>query len=203
MKKTYIISFLTICILAACTYYGAYEYSVRYFNDNQKILLAEEVQMLPSVTADTSKKDIVTDVTEYVLETYNAKDFTLKEESLPAPAELIGMDREKLLAYVDRYEKEPSADDMEKGFQSFELVSFSADKIVLRKTYKTLDLDYKYYLIEENGLITVYYMDKKTIYSYTDIRFDMLPEEIKKQISTGMYIADVPSLYDFLENYSS
>ena len=69
------------------------------------------------------------------------------------------------------YEEAPDIEDLEEGLTSFELISFSKDRIVLRKTYQPPAKDYKYYLIEENGYITVYYMDKKTVYEYTDIKW--------------------------------
>ena len=46
-------------------------------------------------------------------------------------------------------------------------------------------------------------MDKKTVYEYTDIKVEILPEEIQKQIRSGNYITDIQQLYNFLENYSS
>lgn len=60
-----------------------------------------------------------------------------------------------------------------------------------------------YYLKDLNGFVAVYQNDKKTIYEYTDIRIDELPEEIAGEVRSWKAIETVESLYGFLENYSS
>ena len=60
-----------------------------------------------------------------------------------------------------------------------------------------------YYLIEEGGFLVVYASDRKTVYEYTDISLEYLPENLQKEIQNGKYIETSESLYGFLENYSS
>ena len=60
-----------------------------------------------------------------------------------------------------------------------------------------------YYLKELNGYVVVYLSDKKTVYEYTDISLEDLPENLQKEIQNGKYIETLESLYGFLENYSS
>ena len=60
-----------------------------------------------------------------------------------------------------------------------------------------------YYLKELNGYVVVYLSDKKTVYEYTDISLEYLPENPQKEIQNGKYIETSESLYGFLENYSS
>ena len=60
-----------------------------------------------------------------------------------------------------------------------------------------------YYLKELNGFVTVYLRDQKTIYEYTTIRVDNLPENVALQMKVGMVIDTTESLYSFLEGYSS
>ena len=62
---------------------------------------------------------------------------------------------------------------------------------------------YSYYLVEEFGYVNIYLADKESIYEYTDISIDSLPEELQMEICTGKGIATEQELYDFLENYSS
>ena len=50
---------------------------------------------------------------------------------------------------------------------------------------------------------TAYLSDKKTVYEYTDISLEDLPENLQKEIQNGKYIETSESLYGFLENYSS
>ena len=60
-----------------------------------------------------------------------------------------------------------------------------------------------YYLKELNGFVAVYLKDQKTIYEYTTIRVDNLPENVALQMKVGMVIDTTESLYSFLEGYSS
>ena len=49
----------------------------------------------------------------------------------------------------------------------------------------------------------MYLSDKETVYEFTEIPVNDLPEEIQQEIATGKYIPTVKELYAFLENYSS
>lgn len=201
MKKTYILSLFLFTLLSVSVYFLTYKVSKDIYEEdsNQEEIKKDELV----VSADTNKDQIVTNTTKYILEHYNSKEFTLKEEELPTPADFVGLSREELISYLKKYETAPSLEDRQLGFESFELVSFSKDQIVLRKTYHPYADDYKYYLAAENGYVTVYYSDKKTVYEYTNIDIDHLPEELKGEIVNGKNIATLDELYNFLENYSS
>lgn len=60
-----------------------------------------------------------------------------------------------------------------------------------------------FYLMILNGYVTVYLGDKQTIYEYTDITADSLPENIAEEIRETKYVETAEELYSFLENYSS
>ncbi|GAA6492151.1 MAG TPA: hypothetical protein H9782_11885 [Candidatus Bariatricus faecipullorum] len=60
-----------------------------------------------------------------------------------------------------------------------------------------------FYLKELNGYVAVYQEDKTTIYEYTSIPAEELPEEVQKELVYGKRIESVEKLYGFLENYSS
>ncbi len=60
-----------------------------------------------------------------------------------------------------------------------------------------------FFLKESNGYVVVYLSDGKTIYEYTDILFEELPEKVRTEVRNGKYIEDQEELYGFLENYSS
>lgn len=62
---------------------------------------------------------------------------------------------------------------------------------------------YAYYLVVEDGYVNIYQQDRKTIYEYTGITIDSLPEELQAEIKIGKGIVGERELYDFLENYSS
>jgi hypothetical protein len=60
-----------------------------------------------------------------------------------------------------------------------------------------------YYLVEDLGYVNVCLGDGKTIYEYTEIRVEDLPEALMAEIRQGKSIKNEQELYDFLENYSS
>lgn len=204
MKKAYGICLCAFAVILGVAYYTSYRYSLKRFDDTEvkeeQIALSDDDELLP---VDTTKEDRITNKTNYTLEYYDSKNYSLREESLPIPADFIGLSREELIDYLKEYESSPSIEDVEGGFEKFEVVSFSSNSIILRKTYYPVERDYKYYLIAENNYVTVYYMDKTTVYSYTDIHLNNLPEKLQQEIAGGKYVLDMKELYDFLENYSS
>lgn len=60
-----------------------------------------------------------------------------------------------------------------------------------------------YYLQELNGFIAVYQHDKKTVFEYTDIRMEELPNDLAREIKEGKKLLSLEAVYGFLENYSS
>lgn len=60
-----------------------------------------------------------------------------------------------------------------------------------------------FYLKALNGFVAVYKADKETIYEYTNIVVEDLPEDVRQEIQEGKEIRTVEKLYGFLENYSS
>ena len=62
---------------------------------------------------------------------------------------------------------------------------------------------YEYVVVNDNGYLTVYQKDLKTVYFQTDFPYAELHTELQKKIDQGYLIQDAEELYDFLENYSS
>lgn len=60
-----------------------------------------------------------------------------------------------------------------------------------------------YYIGVKNGFLIIYESDKSTVYEYTDILYDGLPNDLQEEISDGKYVNSLKDLYSFLENYSS
>ena len=51
--------------------------------------------------------------------------------------------------------------------------------------------------------VIVYLDDQTSIYEYTNIRVEELPEELQNEIREGKRLEGKDKLYGFLENYSS
>lgn len=205
MKKIYGISFLAAALVLSAAYYGSYRYSV-YRTEQQQVAENDKKQIkINEETLNVGKGDseVVTNQTVYVLHVYDAKEDKTEKQELPLPADFLGKDREGLTEYLKNYTDTPSEEEAAKGFVNFELISFSSDKIILKKTYYPPDTEYQFCLVPEDGYVTVYTADFETVYAYTDIQLKNLPSDLKKEIKRGKYLSDISELYDFLENYSS
>ncbi len=218
MKKTYIFSFLLCLLFFGCVYFGSYYFVTEYITEpitEEYISIVENnpdgndntgsgnKKFQETVLADTNEEMRIDSYTKYVLETYDITNYELHEEAQPMPSEYIGLTREGLITYLEEYEKYPSEADQLTCLVDIQLISFSDSKVVIRKSFKPEEIPETFYLMVENNMVNVYYKDKKTIYMYTDIALDTLPEEIQNEIIKIKYIRSPKELYNFLETYSS
>lgn len=141
--------------------------------------------------------------TNYVLEEADILNHTVVETSTRLPDRYIGMDREQFLQAMENYENAPPLSEQERGFVSLEVVSFSRERVVVRKNYRFVQPSASFYLAVYNNEVIVYLEDKETVYIETHIQLDSLPEQLQKQIIEMMWIESEEKLYSFLENYSS
>ena len=156
----------------------------------------------PSVPVD-KVEDTILPTTEYTLQTYDVETGTTNEEVLPTPSYLIGLTREDVIQYLKDYMQDLPLNEFQKGLVSFEVMSFSTDNIVLKKTYDADKVEYKYYLKEQNGYIVAYYGDQKTVFDYTGVSIENLSAFEQQQLQEGIAVRNLDELYALLENYSS
>ncbi|MDF2804734.1 MAG: putative rane protein [Anaerocolumna sp.] len=224
----YFISFFSLSLMFSACYYMSYRHALNEFNEKAverneelKKLMASNGSKLPGVDNDLAQEDNGEDVadssvavdsmtnytimpsTVYKLQVYDSKTGTTTEEYLPIPSYLIGLNRLEVIEYLNNYSQELPLSEFEKGLISFELVSFTNEEIVLKKTYNEDKVEYKYYLKSENGYIVAYYGDKKTVFDYTSVSVENLPERDIQELEAGILVKDLEQLYGLLENYSS
>ena len=89
------------------------------------------------------------------------------------------------------------------GLVSYEIVSFGADQVVLRKTYDEHKIENQFYLCNVGGFVVVYYSDLRTVYEYTEIQCNGLSQEVQLMLESGFYVKDARELYSILEGYTS
>ena len=58
-------------------------------------------------------------------------------------------------------------------------------------------------MVIQNGYVTVFYKDKKTVFEYTNIEAKYLPQSEIDKLYDGIYVKDKEELYTILEGYSS
>lgn len=151
----------------------------------------------------SSTQDTLSATASYFQETCYLQSQTEERKQLALPGFMVGLDRRELSAYVEGYMESMPVNEYLSGLVSYEIVSFSADKVVLRKTYNETKVENQFYLCKRGDFVVVYYSDLKTVYEYTEIRVDSLSEEAQQTINQGFYIKDSQELYSILEGYTS
>ena len=171
-------------------------------SQNRKQISGEEYvkEQLPVSVGDSH---VVTANTKYIVQQYDILKQQLTQAEEPAPDKFIGLDRQKLAQEIEDYNRNPSLTDQEKGFTYMELVSFSDDKVVVKKSYEPKEETKGFFLINENHYVVVYDHTLSQVFMNTDILVEGLPEKLQQEIINMKYIQDEGELYNFLESYSS
>lgn len=118
-------------------------------------------------------------------------------------SEIAGLTREQLSSYLDDYMANLSLTEYEAGLISYELQSFSNQRVVLRKTYDRTRLQYRFYLTIKNNYVIVYYSDRKTVFEYTGIEMEQIGEQNRILLMEGIFVRDTEELYDVLAGLTS
>jgi hypothetical protein len=175
------------------------EYTEQTDND---LSYSDESENTDSVSA-AKVSDRLTADTVYVLEETDTVRNTVVETEWTLPAKYIGMDREQFLASIMEYGTNPPLSELERGFTGLEVLSFSADRVVVGKYYQYTETTEGFYLAVYDNEVVVYLDDCETLYFNTGISLEELPEDIQQAVIQMMWMPDEESLYDFLETYSS
>lgn len=213
--------FAGISALLGLCYYISFKNALNHYNkeaveQNTRLLneilqySGESEQLLQQLLNQSSEAETVNSSSEtlratasYFLETTYLQGQTEEREELAIPGFMVGLTRKELTAYIEGYMESMPVNEFLSGLISYEIVSFSPDKIVLRKVYDEEKVENQFYLCRKGDFIVVYYSDLRTVYEYTEIRPDSLKEEIRQAIEQGFYIKDAQELYSILEGYTS
>ncbi len=210
MNRFFRICFL--CVAGALLFLAGMWYSSYLFEKNTEKIYGE-IRTYEDV-ADDEPEDVIPMVEASLVPTldFNTEFIVIKENAVTGesieiaeelPSQFVGMSRKELDAYYDNYVKCPALNDREEGFVDARIESYSQQKLVVKKVYEPLYLEEKFYLKSEENYIVVYYADQITVYMYTGICMDHLPEETRLEIEAVKEIDSYESLYSFLESYTS
>ena len=192
---------------------GMYTELLRAGEENQALLsqlAAKEEELLQqnrenSEVVETGQlpRNTVLPTVHYVEELYDLATKQMYSMTKTAPGFLIGMTKEELDSYLTAYMEDLSLAEYEEGLIAYDIISFSEDNVILRKTYDVNKVPYKYYVNISDGMVTVYYSDLKSVYEYTHIPAVELSEEDRLALMNGIYVKDREELYSILEGFSS
>lgn len=155
-----------------------------------------------SILASTSEDKLSVD-TVYQIQSYDVNTENTATDYETLPQELVGLTREEVDDYCSKYMDKLPVEEYLDGLQSIGVVSFSKERLVIKKIFDSTKVAFRYYLIVVDGEVVVYYGDKKTVYEYTGIEAKNLSKEDRKMLKQGMEVRDDEELYSILENYSS
>lgn len=175
---------------------------VDWKGDEAAVSPEEELTQEHMFPASTEKSTLNAD-TEYILEEMDLRNHTMVETIWKLPPKYIGMNRETFLVAMENYQASPPLSELEKGFVSLEVLSFSPERVVIQMNYDYKEPNAGYYLKVENNYVVVYMDDAQTLYMNTDILVTSLPDTVQQQIIHVMFMPDEASLFAFLETYSS
>lgn len=195
MKK-YIICFL----LLLCAGGAAAGYFAMHGNEQ---LSGEEAAYIEDNAAAAAAGEVTRTTTKLIAETYDEQTKEATKEIVNIPSAFLGLTRTQLIEKLAAYMDDMPLEELNSGLVNYELMYFSPEYIMTRKTYNLPEDFNKYYVRLTRGCITVYYSDQDTVCEYTDIQLEDLPENLQASVISGMKVKDEKALYDFLENYSS
>ncbi len=208
-RVAYLTYFVALAMTFAVLYYGSYYYALKYMTsdniitkdklqeDNPAVDYMNREQDLNEVNAE--QENIISNRTNYVEESYNMDTYELQKETMTPPVEVLGYNRQQLIDYLTTY----MSKNKDETLVNIQLVSFSTDSVVVRKTVRTIEKTYNYYVLVENGMISVYKADKETKYFDTGIHLSEVEEKERQKLTDGFYVEDIRELYNYLESITS
>lgn len=168
-----------------------------YGKDDFRVL-DEEIYSLAA-----NEEILINNLTTIRLQEMYLPSTTFSEEIINTPVKFLGMNRNDLVEYLKLYMENPNKEDLENGLIAYELVQFTRKEVVIRKTYQNGGTDFMFKAVDENNYVVIYNARQNTIYDYTSLNCKLLPEELQKQLKTGIFFETIKELYEFLETYSS
>lgn len=157
----------------------------------------------PGVTPVSNSGKTLSVDTEYILEETDLNTGSVVETTWRLPDKYIGLNREQFLEAMETYEMFPPLSEMERGFVSLEVLSFSRERVVVQMNYQYVQPGNSYYLAVRNHEVVVYLEDMETVYINTGILLDSLPKDIQMELMQTIWVEEEEKLYNFLEAYSS
>lgn len=198
MKRNIIFAILALAIGIIC---GLSVYLYGYFYP-ENYIMTESGEYQNVAVANSTETFPVTKETQFDIEYYYENEQRTLTERVGNMPILLGCNKTGVEKYLDEYMSHLSNEERAEGLVSYRLVSYSNNVICLRKTYKIPDYT-GYYAKSFNGYIVILNGDEKTVYEYTQIPVNSLPENIQKEMKDGYFLENEIDLYNFLETYSS
>lgn len=204
-KISYIVYFIAIVSIFVLLYYGGYYYAINNMKSDNLITKDEAQISNPGVKTDdytevnNSESNVILSSARYIIEEYNSDtdELTKKEEKIPV--DYIGLTREQVIDYLTTY----VAKNKDETLQNVQLVAFSPESLIIRKTVCNPTNIYNYFVISENNIIMIYNANHDKLFIDTGIDVSNIEEQYKEELKDGFYIETIHDLYNYLESITS
>lgn len=163
----------------------------------------ENVIIQDEVHPVSANDDMITADTTYMILEKNMNTGNISKNLYQIPDKYIGLTREQLLEQLEDLEANPPLTELERGFVSLELISFSPIQVEIQMNYQEMKSTGIFYIMVYDHKLLVMNEDKKTVFLATEIPVSALPAEVQQDVMRGLFIPNELELYDFLENYTS
>ena len=209
MKKYYcyiIVGISFVLIISTIAFYFSYTKNIILEKKETSIKKIDDTDVSDKekgLLVSNSQENIVNSKTEYELIVEDRQTGKIYTEKQNLPVELIGLNKNQVVEFYNLYMDNPGIEETNKGLILCEVINFSGKKIVVKKVYDKKIAENKFFVIEENGFVTVYYQDKKSVFEYTQISVNYLNKEEIEKLKEGFYVENDNKLYSILEGYSS
>lgn len=204
-KISYIVYFIAIVSIFVLLYYGGYYYAINNMKSDNLITKDEAQISNPGVKTDdytevnSSESSVILSSARYIIEEYNSDtdELTKKEEKIPV--DYIGLNREQVIDYLTTY----VAKNKDETLQNVQLVAFSPESLIIRKTVCNPTNIYSYFVISENNIIMIYNANHDKLFIDTGIDVSNIEEQYKEELKDGFYVETIHDLYNYLESITS
>lgn len=202
---SYIVYFIALVSVFVLLYYGGYYYAMNYMKSDNLITKDEAAISNPGVkTSDytevnNSDSQVISSEARYIVEEYNSDTDELVKTEEKIPVDYIGLTREQVIDYLTTY----AAKNNDETLQNVQLVAFSKDLLIIRKTVCNPTNIYSYFVISEDNIIMIYNAEYNKLFIDTGIDISNIDEQYKEELKEGFYIETIHDLYNYLESVTS
>lgn len=203
MRQIKRISFLMYsCLLLAAGFYGHMKYVQMFYPGSlkpaEKAVYGEATEGAAQVVATGQA---ITFDTVLVTLCYDLESGETVQAEETMPAKYVGLDRDAFIRCMEDEASAPALAERKKGLFSIEVQSFSAQRVVVRRSYQKQDREISFYLMIEDNLVTVYEADRSTVYMRTFIDARTLPQLVRDELLLGMTLEGTEQVEEFVTQY--
>ena len=197
MRRRYTMVCLFLCaiLFLGLMCFGSYRYAEKV--TEERLQYRKEKTNQTEQTSGGTEQKINSD-TKYIVEIYNGDSEEKVREERTMPSDYAGMTRKELESYLEKYMSDMPEEDVEEGLIDINLVSFSREELVIRKTYQQ---ETGFILRLVDGEVTVFSRANEDEFEKTGISQELLTEEEVKALEEGYSVDNEKDLYSILEKY--